>query len=150
MIAEGTESRDAQIENTILQMCAQTKANCGKTTSQNCLVVTTNLTVTIDIAPAASPREGEDAGTSVTVSDEGPGIPEEALAHLTEAFYRVDKARSRKNGGAGLGLTLCERIAEMHNGGLSFRSEPGKGTLVTARFAAGRGRPSGKGDDRND
>ncbi len=89
-------------------------------------------------------------GFLLSVRDDGPGIPEEALAHLTEAFYRVDKARSRKNGGAGLGLTLCERIAELHNGGLSFRSEPGKGTLVTARFAAGRGRPSGKGDDRND
>ena len=89
-------------------------------------------------------------GFLLSVRDDGPGIPEEALAHLTEAFYRVDKARSRKNGGAGLGLTLCERIAELHNGGLSFRSEPGKGTLVTTRFAAGRGRPSGKGDDRND
>lgn len=77
-------------------------------------------------------------GFLFSVKDDGQGIPAEALAHLTEAFYRVDKARSRKNGGAGLGLTLCSRIAELHNGGLDIRSETGRGTLVTARFAAGR------------
>ena len=87
-------------------------------------------------------------GFLLTVQDDGPGIPKEALAHLTEAFYRVDKARSRQNGGAGLGLTLCEKIAELHRGSLAFRSEEGKGTAVTARFSAGRVFPAeedGKG-----
>ena len=50
---------------------------------------------------------------------------------ITEAFYRVDKARSRSQGGAGLGLSLCKQIAHLHNGTIHFASEPGKGTRVT-------------------
>lgn len=85
-------------------------------------------------------------GFLLAAADDGPGIPPEAVGRLTEAFYRVDKARSRKNGGAGLGLTLCEKIAEMHGGSLSFSSGEGKGTVVTARFAAGRGDAAADGE----
>lgn len=77
-------------------------------------------------------------GCILTVSDTGCGIPAEALAHLTEAFYRVDKARSRAQGGAGLGLTLCARIVELHNGSLHFESVPGQGTRVIAELKGGR------------
>jgi signal transduction histidine kinase len=59
-------------------------------------------------------------GVRIRVLDTGGGIPEEALAHLTEAFYRVDKARSRKQGGFGLGLALCQEIAALHCGSLQF------------------------------
>lgn len=57
-------------------------------------------------------RDGEKAVLSV--SDNGRGIPPEELGRVREAFYRVDKARSRKEGGAGLGLSLCEQIADIH------------------------------------
>lgn len=67
----------------------------------------------------------------IQVLDNGRGMPEEALRHLTEAFYRVDKSRSRAQGGAGLGLTLCSRILELHRGTISFASREGKGTCVT-------------------
>lgn len=67
----------------------------------------------------------------IRVLDNGRGIPEEALRHLSEAFYRVDKARSRAQGGAGLGLTLCSRILELHGGQISFASREGNGTCVT-------------------
>lgn len=77
-------------------------------------------------------------GCILTVADTGCGIPAEALAHLTEAFYRVDKARSRAQGGAGLGLTLCARIAELHGGSLRFESVPGQGTRVIAELRGGR------------
>ncbi len=69
-----------------------------------------------------------------TVSDRGCGIPAEHLPRLTEPFYRVDPARSRKAGGAGLGLAICKRICELHGGSLSIRSAPGQGTTVTARI----------------
>ena len=59
-------------------------------------------------------------------------MPPEALRHITEAFYRVDKSRSRAQGGAGLGLALCEQIVRLHGGTLQFASRVGNGTCVTA------------------
>lgn len=100
----------------------------------------------IDNARKAMPKGGSimvtghmtSSGCKISVQDTGQGIPPEALAHLTEAFYRVDKARSRALGGAGLGLSLCKTIAELHNGTISFASETGKGTCVTVTLNGGR------------
>lgn len=70
----------------------------------------------------------------IAVLDNGRGMPREAIERLTEAFYRVDKARSRAQGGAGLGLTLCRRILDLHGGSMSFESREGNGTCVTVRL----------------
>ena len=70
-------------------------------------------------------------GCQFQVVDNGRGMPESELTRITEAFYRVDKSRSRKQGGAGLGLALCKQIVELHNGSIHFDSEQGKGTRVT-------------------
>lgn len=70
----------------------------------------------------------------MVVEDEGRGIPPEELSRITEAFYMVDKSRSRKEGGAGLGLALCQKIIEMHQASWQFESEPGKGLRVTIMF----------------
>ncbi len=70
-------------------------------------------------------------GYRICVLDNGRGMPEDALRHLTEAFYRVDKSRSRAQGGVGLGLTLCSRILELHGGTIAFDSREGNGTCVT-------------------
>lgn len=70
-------------------------------------------------------------GCQFQVADNGRGMPKEELTRITEAFYRVDKARSRSQGGAGLGLALCKQIAELHKGSIQYTSEPGKGTRVT-------------------
>jgi len=70
-------------------------------------------------------------GYEIRVIDHGRGIPAEALDKITEAFYMVDKSRSRAEGGAGLGLALCERIAGIHGGSLRFESEMGQGTTAT-------------------
>ncbi|HIV61349.1 MAG TPA: HAMP domain-containing histidine kinase [Candidatus Butyricicoccus avistercoris] len=67
----------------------------------------------------------------IEVKDTGYGIPKEEMPKLTDAFYRVDKARARASGGAGLGLKLCSQIVKLHNGIMSFSSEQGKGTTVT-------------------
>ena len=70
-------------------------------------------------------------GCQFHVADNGRGMEEKELSRITEAFYRVDKARSRSQGGAGLGLALCKQIVELHNGTIQYASEPGKGTRVT-------------------
>jgi len=70
-------------------------------------------------------------GCQFQVVDNGRGMEEKELARITEAFYRVDKARSRSQGGAGLGLALCKQIVELHGGSIQYASEPGKGTRVT-------------------
>ena len=74
------------------------------------------------------------ADRTFTVSDRGRGIPAEAQGRIFEPFYRVDKARSRKQGGSGLGLALVKAIADAHGARLSLESEPGKGTTFRVSF----------------
>ncbi len=69
----------------------------------------------------------------LSVKDEGIGIPAEDLEAVTEPFYMVDKSRSRKEGGAGLGLTLTRLILEKLGAVMEIRSEPGKGTEIRIR-----------------
>lgn len=73
----------------------------------------------------------------VFVEDKGRGIAKENIKLLTEPFYREDKSRSRKFGGAGLGLSLCKEIATLHGTELSFESEKGKGTTVSFNLKKG-------------
>lgn len=77
-------------------------------------------------------------GCRIQVRDDGRGIPPEALDRLTEAFYRVDRSRSREQGGVGLGLTLCQEIAALHRGTIRFESPAGGGTCVTVELKGGR------------
>lgn len=67
----------------------------------------------------------------ISVSDNGCGIPETEISRITEAFYMVDKSRSRRQHGAGIGLALVSRIARLHQAELHFTSTPGQGTTVT-------------------
>ena len=66
----------------------------------------------------------------IAVSDNGRGIPPEDIERITEAFYMVDKSRSRSEHGAGLGLALVSRIAKLHDTKIHYESESGKGTRV--------------------
>jgi len=75
-------------------------------------------------------------GVEVAVMDTGSGIPPEHLPHIFERFYRVDKARSRSEGGVGLGLAIAEHIAELHGGSIRVASELGKGTIFTVSLPA--------------
>ncbi len=70
----------------------------------------------------------------ISVIDTGRGMRPEELRHITEPFYRTDKARSRADGGAGLGLALCRSIAEAHGGTLEFESEFDRGTTVRIKL----------------
>jgi two-component system, OmpR family, sensor kinase len=66
----------------------------------------------------------------IEVRDDGCGMDEESLAHVTEPFYRVDKSRSRAEGGAGLGLSICRAICDSLGLSLRIESMKGKGTSV--------------------
>lgn len=74
----------------------------------------------------------------IEIEDFGKGMTEEQLEHITEAFYRVDKARSRAEGGAGLGLTLCKKIVLLHGAKLEFSSQINKGTQARIIFTSER------------
>lgn len=73
-------------------------------------------------------------GYKFQVKDNGCGIPENEIKKITEAFYMVDKSRARKEGGAGIGLALCVKIACLHNAGFEIKSKEGEGTQVILTF----------------
>ena len=68
---------------------------------------------------------------TIRVQDTGCGIPPQELARITEPFYMVDKSRAREQGGSGMGLALCARIAALHGTTLQFTSVPSQGTTVS-------------------
>jgi len=72
----------------------------------------------------------------MTVTDNGCGIPEDDLLKIFEPFYRLDKSRNRilASGGVGLGLTLCQRIVDVHNAHMTIKSKVDKGTTVEIIF----------------
>ena len=69
-----------------------------------------------------------------TMHIQGKGMSEEELLHVTEPFYRTDKSRSRAEGGAGLGLALCQQIIQIHGWQMQFESQIGDGTKITLTF----------------
>jgi signal transduction histidine kinase len=84
--------------------------------------------------------EGERSVT-VRVQDDGPGIPAQDLPNLFLPFFRVDRSRSRKTGGYGLGLSLCKRIMEAHGGAIAVENNGSRGAcfvLTLPKRAAAR------------
>jgi two-component system phosphate regulon sensor histidine kinase PhoR len=83
-----------------------------------------HTTIRVNASPA-------DSHVSLSVSDEGPGIPDEDLARVFERFYRVDKSRVRDPGGTGLGLAIVKHLVELHGGEVRAENRPEGGTRVT-------------------
>jgi len=76
-------------------------------------------------------HQQEAGGVALVVEDTGIGIPAEDLPRIFDRFYRVDKARSRQEGGSGLGLSIVKWIVDAHQGTIEVTSEPGIGTTFT-------------------
>ena len=76
----------------------------------------------------------EEDNAILEVRDSGVGIPEDAIPHLFERFYRVDKARSRKTGGSGLGLAIVRNLVERNGGSIAVTSTPGEGSAFSVSF----------------
>jgi two-component system, OmpR family, sensor histidine kinase CiaH len=72
----------------------------------------------------------------IEVSNNGPGIPRDALPHVFDRFYRVDEARSRESGGTGLGLAIARHIVDAHGGTINIESSASGGTKVTVELPA--------------
>jgi two-component system, OmpR family, sensor histidine kinase CpxA len=81
-------------------------------------------------------QKGVSSMADVTVLDRGPGVPSETLPHLFEAFYRVSEARDRESGGAGLGLSIAQRVVTLHGGTIAAKNREGGGLAVDIRLPA--------------
>jgi len=97
-----------------------------------------NLVVNAQRAGGDTPVEVALRPDGFAVSDRGCGMTKEQIARAFEAYYKADKSRARAQGGAGLGLTLCRRIAQLHGGRVTIDSVPGEGTTVVYHFDTSR------------
>jgi signal transduction histidine kinase len=86
-------------------------------------------------SPVRLRSEARPSSLLISVGDDGPGIPHEAVPHIFERFYRTDRTRSRSSGGAGLGLAIAQSIVAAHGGRIEVDSEPGRGTVMTIVLA---------------
>lgn len=91
---------------------------------------------TVEVTLEAGHRGGRE-GWVLTVADQGPGVPETALADLFRPFYRVDEARSRESGGVGLGLAIAEQAVRLHGGQISAANREHGAGLVVSLFLPG-------------
>jgi signal transduction histidine kinase len=109
---------------------------------QEDLIKSLLLNLCFNAIKACTPNEGiihleakkQEEKIVLSVSDNGCGISDEDIEKITEPFYRVDKARSREHGGAGLGLTLCKQIAEVHGAEIKIKSAVSAGTKIKIFF----------------
>jgi two-component system sensor histidine kinase BaeS len=89
---------------------------------------------TADYAPIELSAYGEMRSVVIAVSDGGHGIAADLLAHIFERFARADRSRTRRAGGAGLGLSIVDAIARAHGGSCTVRSTPGSGSTFELRL----------------
>ncbi|MFD2926199.1 two-component system histidine kinase PnpS [Halobacillus naozhouensis] len=92
----------------------------------NLLTNAVNYTGEAGLVQVSLQNHGE--SVSISIKDNGVGIPEEEISRIFERFYRVDKARSRNSGGTGLGLAIVKHIVEAHQGSIKVESEVNEGT----------------------
>jgi signal transduction histidine kinase len=97
------------------------------------------ITLTKDGLPGSgfpsNPRDGEETRfVKIAISDTGIGIAKENQEKIFDRFFRVDKARSREEGGSGLGLSICKWIVEAHHGEIKVESDIGKGSSFIVKL----------------
>lgn len=128
LVAEYTEvGSNVAIEGTALYvMAAKPRAlkRCLTNLVDNALKFGTRAVIRVDDGDALV----------ISVSDDGPGIPEESLERVFEPFYRLESSRSRDSGGTGLGLSIARDIAQQHGGTLTLRNRPEGGLTAELRL----------------
>jgi len=83
--------------------------------------------------------EADEREATVSVEDTGIGISAEDQAHIFERFFKADKSRTRSGGGSGLGLSIIQKIVQMHGGNVAVNSELGRGTRMTVKLPMAAG-----------
>jgi two-component system sensor histidine kinase CpxA len=92
---------------------------------------------TVQVRLERQPANGEEGEIVIQVLDSGPGVPDQALPKIFEPFYRLDDARNRQTGGAGLGLSIADRAIRLHGGQLRASNRKEGGLQVEIRIPAG-------------
>jgi two-component system OmpR family sensor kinase len=84
--------------------------------------------VTLDV------RDSPDDMVTLTVADDGHGVPDDGVDHLFDRFFRVDDARTRTTGGSGLGLSIVDAIVRAHRGSITVRNNDPHGLVIAVRL----------------
>lgn len=117
----------------IMEMaCSHIAINCDRELFKSLLynLIDNSIKASADGSKIILKAVNRDNRARISVTDFGIGMSSEQAKRVTEPFYMVNKSRSRKEGGAGLGLSLCVEVAKRHNAVLEIESEQGKGTTV--------------------
>lgn len=125
-------ARDRKVQLSFCSQCAHLVVMGDETLLESLIVnlVENAVKASIEGGKVCVIAKKSSEGIEVHVADNGLGMNAEQLSHLGETFFRADKSRSRKEGGAGLGVALCFEIVRLHGGTLTYTSDVGKGTTA--------------------
>jgi two-component system, OmpR family, phosphate regulon sensor histidine kinase PhoR len=135
-VAPSAEARHQQIEVTVGAGAERVRADPAKLHDALRNLVANAVTYAPERSRIAIETSRYDKRISISVSDEGPGIPDEDLARVFERFYRVDKSRARDPGGTGLGLAIVKHLVELHGGTVRVENRPEGGAKFTMTLPA--------------
>jgi signal transduction histidine kinase len=130
------QDRGLELRTTIDPSLPETVLGDGKRVQQvlfnlvgNAIKYTDQGGVVLDVSPTAAPK-GQDVQLLFSVTDTGIGIPDKELKSLFDPFVQLDRTSKQQDQGAGLGLSIVQRLVALMNGSLSVDSFPGEGTSV--------------------
>jgi two-component system phosphate regulon sensor histidine kinase PhoR len=135
-VAPALADRHQRIEITIAPGAAAVRADPAKMHDALRNLVANAITYSPEHTTIRIDATRDGDRVAISVSDQGPGIPDEDLSRVFERFYRVDKSRARDPGGTGLGLAIVKHLVELHGGTVRAENNPEGGARFTITIAA--------------
>ncbi len=130
-LASALEQRQQHVEVVIGKAAESVRADPAKLHDVLRNLVANAITYSPERTAIRVETSRDDSAVTISVSDEGPGIPEEDLPRVFERFYRVDKSRARDPGGTGLGLAIVKHLVELHKGSVTAENQLAGGARVS-------------------